>query len=151
MSDGINKNFVYEKVYNLVENEGLILVDVEIKKSGDKTTLSLIIDKKGGVDIKDCEKISKIVDPFLDETDEIAGEYDYFTVSSAGLDRPFETTQDFLTHIGEKIEVKLYSSLNKKKFFTEILEEANDEFIVLNENIKILRNNIQKANIAIEF
>ncbi len=147
----INKNLVFDKVSKLVENEGFTLVEVEIKVSGDKVTLGLIIDKNGGINIEDCEKVSKLVDPVLDETEGVSGEYDYFTVSSAGLDRPFKTTEDFLTHVGEKIELKLYSVVNNKKTFCEILKEANEEFIVLNENIKILRNNIQKANIAIEF
>ena len=151
MAVKINKNLVYDIASGIVEAQGLRLIEVEVKTAGDKVTLALIIDKKNGVNIDDCERISKLVDPALDEVAEIAGTYDYFTVSSAGLDRPFKTTEDFSTHIGEKIEVRLYSAVNKKKNITALLIEANDEFIILSNNIKILRSNIQKANIAIEF
>jgi len=151
MTGKVNKNLVFEKTSSIVESEGLKLIDVEVKNSGDKVVLGLIIDKRDGVKIEDCERISKLIDPILDETEGVAGNYDYFTVASAGIDRPFMTTDDFLTHIGEKIEVKLYASVNKKKNISAVLKDANEEFIVLNENIKISRHNIQKANIAIEF
>lgn len=151
MPDKINKNLVFEIADNLIKNEGIKLVEVELKKNGDKMILGLIIDKKGGVKIEDCERISKIVDPVLDETEGVAGRYDYFTVSSAGIDRPFKTTEDFVLHTGEKIEVKLYSAVDGKKNITAVLQEANDEFIILEDDMKILRSNIQKANIAIEF
>ena len=151
MSDKINKNLVFEIAENLIKDEGVKLIEAEVKKSGDKVILGLIIDKKGGVKIEDCERISKIVDPILDKTEDIAGKYDYFTVSSAGIDRPFNSTEDFLLHVGEKIEVKLYAAVDNKKNFTAVLVDANDEFIVMKEDMKILRSNIQKANIAIEF
>ena len=71
--------------------------------------MTIIIDKSGGVNIDDCEKVTKLIDPVLDETEEIMGKYDYLNVSSAGIDRPFKTTEDFRAHIDEKIEVKIYS------------------------------------------
>ena len=155
MSAKINTELVIGKITNLIENEGMRLLEVEVKKSGDKIILGLIIDKKGGVSIDDCEKISLLVDPVLDETEGVAGTYDFLNVSSAGLDRPFKTTEDFIAHIGEKIEVKLYSAVDKQKMITAILEEADEEKISLrkadNQTIEILTSNIQKANIAIEF
>ena len=151
MAGRIDKNLVYQKASSIVEAEGCKLIEVEVKNNGGKIILGLVIDKSGGVKIEDCEKISQIVDPILDEAEGVAGKYDFFTVSSAGLDRPFKTTEDFKTHVGEKIEVKLYSAVNKTKFITAELKEADDEYILLGDDIKILRSNIQKANIAIEF
>lgn len=154
MPEKLDKDIVFKAAEALVIEVGCELVDVEIKKSSDKVVLGLIIDKKDGVTIEDCEAVTKLVDPQLDKQKDIAGKYDYFTVSSAGIDRPFKTTQDYINHIGEKIEVKLYSAVEKKKFFQLLLREANDEYIVLqykNKSLKILRSNITKANIAIEF
>ncbi len=154
MSGKLDKNLVHSIASELVEKEGYKLLEVEVKKSGDKIILGLIIDKNGGVAIEDCEKISQIVDPVLDEMEKIAGKYDFFTVSSAGLDRPFKTTEDFKIHIGEKIELKLYAAIEKEKFITALLKDVDDEKIVVdyrNKKIEINRSNIQKANIAIEF
>ena len=151
MSLKLDKSLVIKTAAPLVMEEGMRLLDAKVANNGGKIILELIIDKKGGVNIQDCEKISKIVDPVLDELEGVSGKYDYFTVSSAGIDRAFESTDDYLTHIGEKIEVKLYSAVDKKKMISDVLMSADDEFIVLGDKTKILRSNIQKANIAIEF
>lgn len=154
MPEKLDKEKVFNVAEALVEEADCELVDVEVKKSSDKIVLELIIDKHNGVTIDDCEAVSRLVDPELDKHDDIAGKYDYFNVSSAGIDRPFKTTKDFAKHIGEKIEVKLYSGVEKKKFLQLPLIAATDEYIILNyknKNIKILRSNISKANIAIEF
>ena len=154
MAEKLNKNVVFDTVQKVIDNTDCILIDVNIKKSADKIILELIIDKNGGVKIEDCEIVSKLVDPILDENTDIAEKYDFLTVSSAGIDRPFKQTSDFTNHIGEKIEVKLYAAIGKQKFIQDVLLEANDDYIVLSgikENLKILRSNIQKVNIAIEF
>ncbi len=154
MSSKLNKDLVFNIASKLIEENGFKLLEVELKKSGDKLILGLVIDNNGGVSIEDCEQVSTIVDPVLDETEGIAGNYDFFTVSSAGLDRPFKSTEDFTLHLGEKVELKLYSAIEKKKFITALLKQADDEKISIvykNKNIEIKRSNIQKANIAIEF
>ena len=45
------------------------LWDVEYVREGGDWFLRLYIDKDGGVDINDCEAISRAVDPILDEKD----------------------------------------------------------------------------------
>ena len=53
----------------VVEEHGCILWDVEYVREGSDYFLRLYIDKEGGVDINDCEAISRAVDPILDEKD----------------------------------------------------------------------------------
>ena len=50
----------------VVKQFGCELWDVEYVREGDQRFLRLYLDKEGGVDITDCENISRAVDPLLD-------------------------------------------------------------------------------------
>ncbi len=114
-----------------VETLGFDLYDVEYQKEQGAWVLTLFIDKAGGVDIDDCERVSRAVEPILDEKDPIADSY-FLSVSSIGLDRPLKLDKDFTRNIGQKITVKLYAPVDKKKEFTGVLESFDaDAFTVL--------------------
>lgn len=70
----------------VVEGFGLELWDVEYVREGADWFLRVYIDKEGGVDIDDCEAVSRALDPILDEKDPIPDSY-HFEVCSAGLER----------------------------------------------------------------
>ena len=78
----------------VVEEMGWTLWDVENVREGSEYFLRLYIDKEGGVDISDCEAISRAVDPILDEKDPIFESY-HFEVCSAGLERALMRPADF--------------------------------------------------------
>lgn len=82
-----------------------------------ESSLTLIIDSKNGVDLDLLEKVHRAVDAPLDELDPTFGSSYTLNCSSPGLDRPFKTEQDFLRHMGEKIEVHLYAAIDGKKYF----------------------------------
>ena len=52
----------------VVQAHGCTLWDVEYVREGGEWFLRLYIDKDGGVDISDCEAISRAVDPILGRT-----------------------------------------------------------------------------------
>ena len=56
----------------IVEAYGCELWDVEYVREGSEYYLRLYLDKEGGVDINDCEAVSRAIDPILDEKDPIA-------------------------------------------------------------------------------
>ena len=95
----------------IVEAHGCSLWDVEYVREGDQRFLRLYLDKDGGVDITDCEAISRAVDPILDEKDPIPESYT-FEVCSAGLERALKRPSDFERFMGSKITVKLYRPRN---------------------------------------
>ena len=70
----------------IVEAHGCELWDVEYVREGSEYFLRLYLDKEGGVDINDCEAVSRAMDPILDEKDPILGSY-HSEVCSAGLER----------------------------------------------------------------
>lgn len=95
---------------------GIRVVDVEFKQ-GKNPALTIFIDKDGGVDLDTCELFHNAINAPIDELDPTYGLAYTLNVSSPGADRPFKTEEDFLSHIGKKVEVKLYSSVAGKKFF----------------------------------
>ena len=60
---------VWQFAEPLVKEQGCELWDVEYVREGGEWFLRLYIDKDGGVDIDDCEAVSRAVDPVLDEKD----------------------------------------------------------------------------------
>lgn len=104
-----------------VEELGYELCDVEFLKEYGDWVLTLYINKPDGVTIDDCERVSRTVDPILDEADPIEQAY-YLSVSSLGLDRPLKKDADFQRNIGKRIEIKLFAPQDgKKEFFGELL------------------------------
>ena len=78
----------------VVEELGYELWDVEYVREGSERYLRIYIDKEGGIDIDDCERVHRALDPVLDEKDPIKESY-HFEVSSAGLERPLKREKDF--------------------------------------------------------
>lgn len=91
----------------VAERMGLVLWDVLFVKEGPSWFLRLIIDKDGGVDIEDCERFSREIDPMIDELDPTELEY-YLEVSSPGLGRPLKTDAHLEAYLGKPVAVRLY-------------------------------------------
>lgn len=136
------------------EELGYDLVDVEFVKEGNRYFLRIYIDKVGGVDLDDCQKMSQLIGNKLDELDPIKVSY-YLEVSSPGLDRPLKTDKDLKRNLGKEIEVKLFEPVNDKKIIEGVLENFTDEEITLkineNELLNIKRSKIALIKLAIKF
>ncbi|MCI0503039.1 MAG: ribosome maturation factor RimP [Fusobacteria bacterium] len=135
----------------LVEQIGYELVYVEYVKEGPEWYLRYFIDSPNGIDINDCEKVSRYVEAILDEKEYIKGQY-ILEVSSLGLERPLRNEKDFQDNTGALIEVNLFKSIEKNKKHRGILI-SYDETLILEEKgkkIEIQKDNISKANISIE-
>lgn len=137
-----------------IEDMGYELYEVEFQKEYGNWVLTVYIDRKGGVDLDDCEKISRMIDPMLDEADPIEQAY-YLSVSSVGIDHPIKKDKDFSRNIGNVITVKLYAPMNGKKEFRGTLQnfDAQSFVIVLEkgEEITILRKDAASIKPYIEF
>ena len=105
----------------IVTAQGCSLWDVEYVREGGDWFLRLYIDKDGGVDIQDCEAISRAMDPILDERDPIPGAY-HFEVCSAGLERALKTPAHFAACLGQDVLVKLYRPRDGAREFTGVLK-----------------------------
>lgn len=108
---GIGGQSIAEQARTLLEpvlaRDGYELVEVEWLRLAGRWTLRVFIDKAGGVNLDDCQAVSRTVEPILDVGDFIEPAYD-LEVSSPGLDRPLRKPEDFTRYAGQRVNVKAY-------------------------------------------
>ncbi len=140
---------ISEKVSELarpvIEEEGCRLWDVEYVREAGDWYLRIYIDKEGGVGIEDCEKISRRLDPMLDEADPIPDSY-IFEVGSAGAERELKRPSDFEQFMGSEVEVKLYKAVNGSKAFVGSLVSYNQGDVEIKAGDNLMT--FTKADIA---
>ena len=137
----------------VVEAHGCQLWDVEYVREGSERFLRLYLDKEGGVDITDCEAISRAIDPILDEKDPIQQSY-HFEVCSAGLERALTRPADFERFMGSPIMVKLYRPRNGLKEIPGILrgyEEGRVTVEAGKETITFEKSELALVRLRVEF
>ena len=109
---------------------GCELWDVEYVREAGQWYLRIYLDKDGGVDILDCEAVSRRVSDLLDEADPIEGSY-MFEVSSAGAERPLKRPSDFARFLGSPVLVKTYKPRDGRKEFAGTLAGYEDGAVLL--------------------
>ena len=133
---------------------GVDIWEVELKK-GKMPELNIFIDKDGGVDLDTCEKFHRLIDEPLDSFDPTCGLAYTLNVSSKGVDWPFKKDEHFLSHIGEKVEVKLVNSVSGKKFYDGILMAYDGKSVTVKVDNKFTfttpLKNVVKMNEYIDF
>ena len=137
----------------VVESFGCSLWDVEYVREGSERYLRLYIDKDGGVDIDDCEKIHRAIDPILDEKDPIPESY-HFEVSSAGLERALKRPGDFERFMGSPVLVKLYRPRNGLKEIPGILRRYEDGKVTVEagkETVTFEKSQVALVRLRVEF
>lgn len=108
-----------------IAEAGCALWDVEYVKEGGTWYLRVLLDKEGGVDILDCEAVSRKLSDLLDEADPIEGSYT-LEVGSAGAERALKRPADFARFLGSPVLVKLYRAVDGQKEIPGVLT-AYDE------------------------
>lgn len=136
-----------ELLKKYIEDLGYDLYDVEYLKEGKEYHLCIYIDKDGGIDISDCEKVNEVINPVLDKEDYINNAY-FLEVSSAGLERKLRKKEHYEKQIGKKIEVNLYSKVDDKKNIQGILKEYNKDFLVIQTEQKEIKIDFEKVSSA---
>ena len=137
----------------MLEDMGFELVDVEYLSKHGKWVLILFIDKKGGVSIDDCARVSGEMGDMIDVKDIIDHEY-VLEVSSPGLDRPLKKEKDFIRSLEKKIKVRMISPVGGRRNFTGVLKrfEGGNIHIELDSGPVILSwAGVEKANLIYEW
>ena len=119
------EKIVYDLALPVVEEAGLELWDVEYVLEAGQRYLRIYLDGPDGVDLDDCERISRLMDPILDEKDPVPDSY-IFEVGSAGCERQLKRPSDFQRFIGSLVEVKLYSAVDGSKQWVGTLLSYDD-------------------------
>lgn len=145
---------VAELARPVVEEHGCTLWDVEYVREAGQWYLRLLIDKQGGVDILDCEAISRKVSDLLDEADPIESSY-VFEVGSAGLERQLKRPGDFQQFMGSPVLVKTYQPKDGRKEFAGKLAGYDNGAVLLDmgtaEPVRLEKNEVALVRLRVEF
>jgi len=152
----VSKNIaaeVEDLVAPIVEANDMELVDVEYVKEGGRWFLRLFIDKAGGVNLDDCQLISRAVDPVLDKHDPIKTPYT-LEVSSPGLERRLKKLPDFEKFNGYQVNLSTFAPVNGQRRFTGVLKGVESEDVKLEvggQDVLIPFEQVAKAKLVPEF
>ena len=145
---------VRELAQPVVEENGCELWDVEYVREAGQWYLRLYLDKEGGVNILDCEAVSRKVSDLLDEVDPIESSY-MFEVSSAGAERALKRPTDFERFMGSAVLVKTYKPKDGRKEFAGTLQGYEDGAVLLDmgtgEPIRFEKSEIALVRLRVEF
>lgn len=132
---------------------GCELWDTEYVREAGQWFLRLYLDKDGGVDILDCENVSRRVSDLLDEADPIEGSY-IFEVSSAGAERQLKRPSDFEKVLGSPVLLKTYQNRDGRKEFPGVLKEYDGGAVVLEmgkQELRFEKNEVAMVRLRIVF
>ena len=155
MSKSTVSKIVTEKITPFLGENNYELVDVEFVKEGPYRYLRVYIDKEGGITLDDCQAVSTFINQELDKIDPIEENY-YLEVSSPGVERALKKDSDFNKFKGNKIQVKLYQTINGQKIIIGTLVDYIDKKIVVKsestgEDIIIPRDKAASIKLVAEF
>lgn len=145
---GSTVKLVEELAAPIAAQLGLSIWDVRYLKEGSQWFLRIFIDKDGGVDINDCERMSRALDEPLDELDPISGEY-ILEVSSPGIERELVRPEHFEQFIGADIMVKMIRPIEGVgKEFKGVLDGYEDGMVTITDHSGENSMTIQKKDAA---
>ena len=116
----------------LAEQLGLRLWDVRFVKEGADWYLRVFIDKDGGVTLDDCVRMTRLLDPALDEADPIEQSY-CLEVSSPGIERELTRPEHFAFCLGQPVTVRLFEPRDGEKEWTGLLAAYQDDILTLSD------------------
>ena len=140
------KDIVREAILPTVTELGYSIWDITYSKIGSDYHLEITIDNEAGINIEDCERVHRAIDPILDEKDPIEGFY-YLEVSSPGIERELRTEEHFAWAVGEKVEAKLFCAIDgRKSIFGTLSAYADGVAIVTTASgeVKVARSDISR-------
>lgn len=137
----------------IAEANQVSIYDVEYVKEGSDYYLRAYIDKPEGVNIQDCENVSRALSDALDEEDFIPDAY-ILEVSSPGLGRALKKDKHLQASIGQEVEIRLFRPIDKCREFSGTLESFDAKVIVIRdgENVRTFeRPDVALVRLAFDF
>lgn len=122
------KDKIAELIAPPIENEGFELIELKLSRYKKNSRLQVFVDSDNGVNLGDCIRLTKAVEPLLEKSSLFAYGY-VIEVSSPGLDRPLHTARDFRRRVGEKVRI-FFNDAERPPLEGELVG-ADDRFIEL--------------------
>lgn len=145
---------VKEAAGQILDKEGLELIELTWRRHGRRMVLRFLVDKPdSAISMAECIHLNEAIGELLDKKDLIQTNYT-LEVSSPGLDRPLVERKDFERNIGRKVRL-VTTPLGKEEVLVGKLGEVDEENIVIikkdgSHNV-IPRKTIAKARLEVEF
>lgn len=121
---------VTELLTPVIEELGYSVWDVVYGKVGTEYHLEVTIDSAEGIDISDCEKVHRAIDPVLDEADPIESAY-RLSVSSPGIERELRTTAHIEACLGMVAEIRFFKAVDGVKSRVAALSEVTEDTLTV--------------------
>lgn len=121
---------------------GYEFIDAELHKEHGSVFLRIFVDHPNGLDLERCAAFHRQLNPLVESLD-----YDFLEVSSPGIDRPLKTEKDYQRHMGTRVTIKLFRSLNGAKEYEGKLRGLENGEILLETGGSIMR--FQKKECAV--
>ena len=140
----------------IVDDHGLELVDVDLKRGGVPWTLRVIVDtpaSDGLVPVDGCAQVSREIGSHLDAGDLIPARYT-LEVSSPGLNRVLARQKDFRAACGREVKLETRAPRDGRRRFRGRLVGFDDEvarLLVDGEEVEIAFADVARANTVYEF
>jgi ribosome maturation factor RimP len=134
----------------LAQARGVDLVDVEIKGTGGRRLVRVMVDRKGGVELDDIHAVSRELSAILDEADPVEGAY-ALEVTSPGVDHPLRDRAAFDRVEGRLVAVRR-GTPDGAEDLRGTVRTAEDEAVVLDvdgEAVRVRYGDIEKATQAL--
>jgi ribosome maturation factor RimP len=142
---------VENKIRPLIEAQGLHLYDTEVVGENKRAIFRVYITKQGGVTLDECVEVTHLLNPLLDVTPPVSGEYT-LEVSSPGLERKLKT----LDHIQSSIDELVSFTMIDGTVYRGKLLSVEDELITiedegLEDKVAFAYNEVIKAKTYINW
>ncbi len=147
MNKAVYENRAEKLILPILESRGFELVDVEFVKEGGTWYLRAYIDKPGGINVNDCEDVSRAFEAELDREDFISESY-VLEVSSPGLGRPLKKEKDYVRNKGKRVEIHLFRPLQHEKNWEGTLTLWDDASVTITTDEQQLVT-FEKSDIAL--
>ena len=108
---------------------GYELVDLDAHVGG-RGLLRIYIDQEKGIDLADCERVSRQLSAFLDVEDPLPGHY-VLEVSSPGIDRPLRTLEHFQRFQDQRASIRLRSARDGHRKLSGRLLGVQDDSVLI--------------------
>jgi ribosome maturation factor RimP len=148
MQDDEHDSRIEEAIQPVLHDHGLELVDLDWRPHRPRAALRVFVDKRGGVAVGDCQRVSREIGDVLDVSGLISQAYD-LEVSSPGLDRQLRKEREYRWAVGKLVRCWLAGGAEIRGR----LAEVGDERLILErggERVEVPRAEITKASLDAE-
>lgn len=129
---------------------GYELVQAQLAGDQGGSILRILIDRAGGVQVADCEQLSREISTLLDVEGAVPGRY-RLEVSSPGLNRPLVKEADFVRYVGSRAQVKTSVPIEGRRNYAGELQGVESGIVVMKidgTEYRVPIGLIEKANLV---